>query len=265
MASPQTQDGHIRIANPLWDAWCRFGSPEDRVFKAVVRLTWGWGKKMAAITVNELSEITGMHRRNVIRATGNLADAGMLIKNTIAGKVTEYGINKDFEQWTSDNIATSGTCGTTTRGRCGTTTSGGSVTSPSLLYKTKLKTKLKTNISTAALDKNLEIVDAAEEEKPSRSVLKLCTLFGELNMPRVPARLDHQLEIELRKRPDFDEVAAMSAMMDCHAKAQARAPDFRARSLSYYVDAISSNRGGTEVGNGNSGKKTKRTRSSYGM
>ena len=134
------------------------------------------------------------------------------------------------------------------------------------LSDTDTETETEGNLSTAAIDKNLEIVEAAAEgeEKLSRSILKLCTLFGELNMPQVPHRLDHEIESVLRRQKNWNEDVAMAVMRECHKKARARDPAFRARSLSYYVEAINKRLEGKENGNANIGTKS-RKRSSYGM
>lgn len=128
MANPQTEQGHIRIAFDLWDAWCRVGSSKERVFKAIIRLTWGWSRKTANIRQVEIARLTGITNRSQIsKLTAALVDEGMIIKVSQHGRPTEYGPQKDFEQWTVSLGGTSSPAGSTSES--GTSSSDGSTDS----------------------------------------------------------------------------------------------------------------------------------------
>lgn len=102
MASPQTEDGHTKIANDIMDALCRTRIPgeERQVLDAILRKTYGWNKCEDAIALSQFVEMTGLKKPNVIRAIRGLLSKAIItvIKSDNAnGKV--YKFNKDFESW----------------------------------------------------------------------------------------------------------------------------------------------------------------------
>jgi len=144
MANPQTEKGHIRIANDLWEALCQtdLSGVEFRVLSAIIRITWGWHDKSKAITQDELMKLTGIKKpSHISRATDSLCIRHMLIKFSHKGKPTEYAANKDFDQWTNTmhGNTTDGITGNTV---CGITSNTLQGTSPSL-HENKSKTNTK--------------------------------------------------------------------------------------------------------------------------
>jgi phage replication O-like protein O len=104
MANPQVEDGHVRIANELWDAWCKIGTEKERCFKAIIRMTWGWGYKSGPVSQSDIMNLTGIqHRQHVSRATDALHADGMIVKMLALGGRTEYSVQKDFDIWTVTN------------------------------------------------------------------------------------------------------------------------------------------------------------------
>jgi phage replication O-like protein O len=102
MANPQLENGYTSIANDIMDALCRIRIPgeEMQILNAILRKTYGWGKKFDCISLSQFQEITSMNKPHIIQAI-----KGLLLKKVII--VTEkgnepakvYGINKDYEQW----------------------------------------------------------------------------------------------------------------------------------------------------------------------
>lgn len=98
--SPQLEDGHIRIANELFDAVLRakLKYSTQTVLLAVMRKTYGYGKKEDDISASQLGALCGMSRQHVTTALNELADLQIITKRPgTYGAVV--GINKDYSKW----------------------------------------------------------------------------------------------------------------------------------------------------------------------
>jgi phage replication O-like protein O len=82
MASPQVENGFARIANELLEAICqrRCSGAQLRILLAVVRPTYGYGRKSARIGNGLLAKLTGRHKRQVALDVNRLIKAGLLIE-----------------------------------------------------------------------------------------------------------------------------------------------------------------------------------------
>jgi phage replication O-like protein O len=110
MANPQIEQGHIRIANVLWEALCHIplSGLEYRVLFAIIRETWGWRLKERGISRKRISELTGIDNLSIISRICKLLEIRGIIKRIIKpGRQTIYAFNKDFEAWSSDPQVTS--------------------------------------------------------------------------------------------------------------------------------------------------------------
>ena len=98
--SPQLEDGHIRIANELFDAILRFplGRNEAEVMYAILRKTYGYGKKQDDMTVTQLANLTGITRPRASEALTALASI-----NAVRKTDGHYGyvlaVNKNYAEW----------------------------------------------------------------------------------------------------------------------------------------------------------------------
>jgi phage replication O-like protein O len=106
MENPQLEDGYTRIANKLFEAALCFpfkGRQEVIVFFAVIRKTYGFQKKKDEISYGQLSELTGIERRTVIRIVKSLVGYRTLGVSDSGSQPTRkprsIWINKDFSQW----------------------------------------------------------------------------------------------------------------------------------------------------------------------
>jgi phage replication O-like protein O len=102
MANPQCEDGYTRIANELLEALARFrlSGNEYQVILAIIRKTYGFGKKSDTISMGQISEMTGLKRQNVNRALKLLSSK--LITGVIRTDyrlINNISINKDYSQW----------------------------------------------------------------------------------------------------------------------------------------------------------------------
>lgn len=102
MASPQCENGYTKIANELLDAIIRtrFPGQEMRIMLAVLRRTYGFGKKADQISYGQLAQATEIPRTRVIEHVKSLVSKkglGSLVNGT--RRPLTLWINKDFEEW----------------------------------------------------------------------------------------------------------------------------------------------------------------------
>lgn len=96
MASPQKENGHIRIANELVEAFAmtQLSGYEIRIIWVVLRKTWGWGKKEDWISFSQFRELTGLLDPHISRTLKRLVSRNILTKNGNC-----YGLQKDYQNW----------------------------------------------------------------------------------------------------------------------------------------------------------------------
>lgn len=102
MASPQLEDGFIRIANELMEAILGFGFShrEVVVLFSIIRKTYGYGKKTDDISASQLSDLCKVPRQHVTTTLNALAQRNVISKTT--GKFgTIVGIQKNHKKWIS--------------------------------------------------------------------------------------------------------------------------------------------------------------------
>ncbi|MDI6808285.1 MAG: replication protein [Candidatus Eisenbacteria bacterium] len=98
MASPQKENGHVQVANELFDALARMRIPGEQrqVLDVIIRLTYGWNKKDSKISYAEFVVRTGLQQGHVFRALKALEEHN-LVKKSLTG----YRIQKDYGKWLS--------------------------------------------------------------------------------------------------------------------------------------------------------------------
>ncbi len=102
MPGPQLENGHIRIANELWEALSRTRIPGEarQVLGAIIRLTWGWGKKSDTISTKQLYEATGIPKPRIIRARKKLMEMNIInVAQKGNEKAPKYCFNKHYPTW----------------------------------------------------------------------------------------------------------------------------------------------------------------------
>lgn len=108
--SPQVEDGHLKIANELFEAIMAFpfGKNELRVLLAVLRKTYGYGKKEDDLSASQLGALLGtMARPHITTALNVLATMGVIHKRP--GKYGSIvGINKDYSKWNASTKSVQG-------------------------------------------------------------------------------------------------------------------------------------------------------------
>lgn len=113
MASPQLENGYIKIANEVLEAICRH--PEIMrgalfpVIGVVWRKTWGWNKKEDAISISQFVEMTGYSKRAIIYAIQELEAKKVLkVRRGGVGLSKDTNIisfNKNYKEWVVQNSA----------------------------------------------------------------------------------------------------------------------------------------------------------------
>jgi phage replication O-like protein O len=104
-ANPQTEDGHLRLANELVEALARtpFDSMESQIIWTIFRQTYGWAKKEDAISLSQFEEKTQRKRKTICEAIKRLQDRCIInVRQQKDGKrnlPSIYGINKHYDKW----------------------------------------------------------------------------------------------------------------------------------------------------------------------
>lgn len=96
MANVQLENGHLRIANSLYEGLLRADLTlrQQTVFLAVLRLTYGYRRKMDRVAASQIAELTGIEKANVRHALRDLTRFKMLHRD---GK--SLGPEKDVDAW----------------------------------------------------------------------------------------------------------------------------------------------------------------------
>lgn len=108
MSLPQTEDGFTRLANELLDAIIRFDFTKRQyaVLLAVVRKTYGYNKKADALSIYQISVMTGIDRAHISKAVAELHAMNVLTKaengRVAHGQIVpEISINKNYKTWST--------------------------------------------------------------------------------------------------------------------------------------------------------------------
>ena len=101
MASPQLENGYVKISNEIWDALLKYNinGESRRILDFIIRKTYGFNKKWDIVSLSQFSKATGINRRNVQRCIKKLIQKKMVaVKQTLDGNIS-YCFNKDFDRW----------------------------------------------------------------------------------------------------------------------------------------------------------------------
>ena len=102
-ASPQLENGYLRIAHEVWAQLMQAGlsGPELSLIMAVIRQTWGWKRKKAEISIAELRQMTSQPKSTTTRVLRVLVLRKILIisKGGGRGVRSEWAFNKNWKAW----------------------------------------------------------------------------------------------------------------------------------------------------------------------
>lgn len=102
MSTPQLEDGFVRIANELLEAILAggFSHHEQSIILAVIRKTYGYGKKSDDMSAAQIGALCGIARQHVTSALNALTARNVINKSQ--GKFGMIiGIQKDHRRWVS--------------------------------------------------------------------------------------------------------------------------------------------------------------------
>ena len=110
MANPQVEDGHTRIADPVLEALMKAkltGTQWDLVM-AIIRMTWGWGKKEDYLSLTQFQKLTGRHRNQIARELTALQKRNIIqqTQKPTLKRAAKWKFNKDWEAWVSPSRVT---------------------------------------------------------------------------------------------------------------------------------------------------------------
>lgn len=103
VASPQVENGYIRIATELFEALTRtpLNDSERRVLQAVIRQTYGYNRCRDSISFSQLEDMTDLSRVSVNKALRKLELRNIIIVERT--RLTNIiAIQKDYEKWAND-------------------------------------------------------------------------------------------------------------------------------------------------------------------
>lgn len=100
MANPNLENGYLKLANELVEAICKTNlSPnESQVLWFVIRMTYGYNKKMARISKKKWEEGTGLKATNVYRVLRHLIKRNMVIRGDHS-RSNSVGLQKNYKKW----------------------------------------------------------------------------------------------------------------------------------------------------------------------
>jgi len=104
MASPQTENGYIKIATELWDALVKLHLPgaQRQVLDAIIRKTYGFHKKKDFITLKQFVEMTGIRKQHIVRAISVLLSRNVIFVTKNGNRSAHvYEFNKNYTRWGS--------------------------------------------------------------------------------------------------------------------------------------------------------------------
>jgi len=125
--NPQLENGFLRIANELYETLTAMPltAREYKVILAIIRITYGWGRKVAPYQGGLLAQMTGLDPANISRTCRDLASKNVLqfyraptqsTEKPAEGEVTQsteipvsyrgrfVGLNKHYLDWNLGSV-----------------------------------------------------------------------------------------------------------------------------------------------------------------
>lgn len=102
-------DGYTRIANELLEAIMQhpFTKRELNIVLAVIRTTYGYQRKVDAVSIWQLSNMTKIDRSHVSKSVADLKEKNVILEAN-GGRISHgvevksIGLNKNYKSWTTD-------------------------------------------------------------------------------------------------------------------------------------------------------------------
>ncbi len=99
-ANPQLENGHLRIANELAEAFqrLRLSGTQWQILWVILRQSYGWHSHATTISISFFEKQTGVDRRNITRSLKEMEYKKIIVKDK-QSFITSYGLQKDHTQW----------------------------------------------------------------------------------------------------------------------------------------------------------------------
>lgn len=95
---------YTQTPNELFDHWLpNLGEGELKVLLVIMRKTFGWHKEKDAISISQLSKITGLHEETVVKAAKSLQSKGIVNREVIGQEGKQQTIYSLVIQEVSNN------------------------------------------------------------------------------------------------------------------------------------------------------------------
>lgn len=98
--TPQLENGYLRIANELYEQimLANFSKRELLVVLAIIRETYGYGRKSHRISGTQVGRMTGIPREHAARTIACLVRREVVLNQPHTG-YNVLGLNKNYHQW----------------------------------------------------------------------------------------------------------------------------------------------------------------------
>lgn len=105
MASPQKENGYIKIANEIFDIFAktRINGNERQVIDFIIRKTYGYHKKRDWISISQFERGTGLSSSKICKVIKKLKNMKIIIKIQDDNGNNIYEFNKNYEDWSIFN------------------------------------------------------------------------------------------------------------------------------------------------------------------
>lgn len=109
MASPQTENGYIRIANELFEAVYMhfdFTKRQIKVISAIIRNTYGWNRKECTMTLREIESETGLKYQHIYPVINELVEMNVIKVLDTSSTGRTFKLNKNYSEWSVTKTVT---------------------------------------------------------------------------------------------------------------------------------------------------------------
>jgi phage replication O-like protein O len=102
MANPQIENGHIKIANEIFDALIRsnLSGQELRLALFIIRKTYGYNKKEDYISLTQMMDAIGLNKTRASQVINRLRLRNIVtVTEKRNGLTVKYSFQKNYEKW----------------------------------------------------------------------------------------------------------------------------------------------------------------------
>ena len=100
MINPQLENGYVKIANEIMEAFGKYRIPGEQrqILDVIIRKTYGFNKKEDMISNSQFVIATGLKKPSICRAINALIDKNIVSKKDNK-RIPSYQFNKNYHTW----------------------------------------------------------------------------------------------------------------------------------------------------------------------